>query len=322
LEADDPFRLTLLSSAELIPINKISSYTDAQPVYMQAKYDTRQTYHIFAAEQTASYYEEMLVNLNQGKRQLSDRVVLLLEDEDRLAQFLMLLAHGVIYRADVDSDGQTQSQWVMELPERRNVTNFWWLTMPADEPMLLNAVINFAVVQDDARSRSPQHTHTNPFGADDRYHEIMDFLKQAQREDAVPRIESDNLALKDPEVRKWLEAFLPPLDEDGNEVLEEYTDDDEKEFLKVAQLVARRDILADLSDFMKDELPHLEGIVRNENTQVESGTAHDARDNSQEEYDFYSVSALLLDKEIGKIDGRIERLYRRRIGDENPLGGR
>jgi adenosyl cobinamide kinase/adenosyl cobinamide phosphate guanylyltransferase len=317
LQSDDPFRLTLLSSAELIPIDAIESYTTAKPIYINAKYTSRQLYHIFPAEETATVYEEQLVRLNQAKRMLSDKVVLLLEDEARFSHFMFLLAHGVIYKADVDYEGQTQAQWVMQLPEQRGVNNFWWLTMPSENPSLLEALINFAIEQNDARARDPNQNYTNPIGT--RYDDVLSFLAQVQREDALPRIENDNLGLKNNTIREQLEAFLPPLDEDGNEVLDGYTEQDERAFLEVAELVARRDILDDLNGYMKNQLPELERIVKAEASQTNTSTSHEERDMRQEEFDFFSAAVLLLTNEIGKLDRRIERLYRRQIGDANPL---
>src|SRR5690606_3811049 len=102
----------------------------------------------------------------------------------------------------------------------------WWLTMPVDNPSLLEAMITYGILEEDIRGTLPVPLLKNPIP----YDLVLDYLRQARREDTLRRVDQDNLAIDhmdgdevvfDEDLRRWVEAFMPPIDpETGEEVLD------------------------------------------------------------------------------------------------------
>ncbi|NLF74561.1 MAG: hypothetical protein GX573_02590 [Chloroflexi bacterium] len=339
----NPFRLTVLSTAELIELRGIDAYDNCKARYDELPWDTRQTAHIFPAEVRAVEYEKELVRLKQTPRMLSDRVVLLLENESRFHDFLFLLAHGIIVKREVGGDGtHTNFAWFLRAPDpssRRGEIIDWWLTMPSDAPSLLEAMITYIVLEEDIRGTLPTPQLQNPIP----YDAVLSYLRQARREDTLRRVDQDNLAIKsmngdepvfDIELRRWVEAFMPPIDPDtGEEVLDGWDAaaflgsegngyDDSQRQLGVAELVVRHDMARELRQEFASDLPRLEAEVKRAGNNLIDGQAHDALRERQETYDLYTTAVLALDREIARLQQVIENRYEEKVRGKGRRLGR
>ena len=170
----------------------------------------------------------------------------------------------------------------------------------------------------------------------------MQQLKQARREDTERRVNDDNLAILevvrnasnepvgvdyDDELRRWIEAFMPPLVQDpttGQQVIDEsqWSDQQLAKFYEVAELVVRHDVLRELRERLFAQIPVVEKTntaVRREDaaeeaagearTQPLSAQAHDAARRRQEEIDLYSVAILMLDDEKENLRHAVQQEY-------------
>ncbi|MBN2303225.1 MAG: hypothetical protein JXQ72_02030, partial [Anaerolineae bacterium] len=336
-QCENPFRLTLLSTAELIELRGITAYDECRQRYDGLPWDTRQTAHIFPAEVRAIEYEKDLVSrLRQPRRLLSDRVVLLLEREPRFLDFLFLLAHRIVIRREEGGTGtRTNFAWVLRMPDpdpRRNEITDWYLTMPVALPSLLEAMITYVILEEDVRGTLPNPPLRNPIP----YDAVLAYLSQARRDDTLERVDNDNLALVptadgevtfDRELRTWVEAFMPPIDENGDPVLEGYDleaylgpegnrSGSNHRQLGVAELVVRHDMARELRDEMTAALPALQERLM-ANAALTDGAAHDEQRTRQEEYDLYTNAILALDREMSQLRSVLEARY-----DEKVRGGR
>ncbi len=322
----DPFRLTLISTAELVPLQEIKAYQDSMIPYMALPYNARRRHHIFPAEVHAVKYEEQLQSrLEQKKRLLEDRVILLLENEDRFREFLVLLAHNVIVFRDNPDGEHTEFLWLLQVPPERGqsvrIENLW-LSAPTQSttPSFIDPMITYVILEQDYRTHSGQGFHR-----DLPYRHIRQYLQQVYVSDTQSRVERDALALcvnpadpedvtYDQELRIWLEAFMPPLDEDGYEIRDDWTEDDDAEFKEMATFVVRHDVIRELVDRLRLQLPYLRADVEVAREALQSHQTHDEVTRAREEYDVCSVAVICLEEERERLRHIIEDRYNARVG--------
>ncbi len=325
MECSDPFRLTLLSAAELVMLEGITEYIKCKGPYQTLPFDARRQAHIFPAEVHTIEFEERIVkDLNQPRRLLTDRVALLLENETRFMEFLFLLAHNmVLYDQDTENETQVEHLWLLEAPpadERaraKNDMDLWWLTEPSQRPSLLDAMLTYITLSKDIRSFRPNAPMDKPIP----YDHILKFLERARAEDTATRIENDELAMNNEQIRRWLEeAFMPPIDEEGNDILDSWTDANEDAFLEFAQLVVRYDILQELATDLENELPRLQRDVDEASNNLDTGEKHDYLTSRLELYDIYSVAVIGLEREIDQIYTALKDRYQHKTHSKE--GGR
>ena len=342
LQCANPYRLTVLSTVELIGLQGIAAYDECRERYNSAPYDTRQTLHIFPAEVRAVPYEQNITQLQQPPRLFADRVVLLLENEDRFLDFLFLLAHGIVHKQEISQGARTQFHWVLSAPDpktsKKDVFKDWWLTMPTDnEPSLLEAMITYVLLEEDIRGLQPTPLLKDPIP----YGHILKYLDQARYEDTLERVEWDQLAIEgvdtsgkailDDELRTWVKAFMPPFDPDTGEGILEGWDqiaflgNDPSEThasnrqIGVAELVVRHDIARELREEFAAALPALLEQVKAMEGQVNTGKAHDELRLRQEDYDLHTISILALNKEMENLRQVIRKRYETKIGANRRL---
>ncbi len=320
VEGDDPFRVTLLSTADVIPLQDIQAYLRYREGYLKLPWDARQQTHVFPAEVHAVRYEEQLTRLKQSRRILSHRVGLLLEDEQTFLEFLLLLTHKIVVKRKDEANRQrTEFLWLLEAPSERREDHGrmknWYLTTSGDDPALLEAAITYCVLGDDVRSRRDKG-YTQPIP----YDHLLKYLEQAQKEDAAKRIERDALAIIpdpdgegyifDEELRVMIEAFMPPLDENEEPNYDEWSKEEENEFLDIATQVVRHDMLVDTSQYLESQLPDLKTkLDAAAEGQRQEGERHTIIAERQELYDFNTVAVLALQNEMQKLRNVIEDRY-------------
>lgn len=321
MECTDPYRLTLISAAELVPLEGIQAYMEYNAPYLRLPYDARQRTHIFPAEVRSALYEELVESvLEQPKRILQERVSFLLENEERFKEFLQLFAYGVVKRIPNPEDRSgAQKHFIYALvapsesSRRGEEMDIWWLTEAEAKPSLLNAMLTYVIREKDFRSFRQEGAIAKPIS----YRHILDYLKKVRDGDTAQRIKDDNLALKEAKLRKYLEyGFMPPVDDDGNEVTDDWTDADEDEFLEVASVIAMYDNLQKLSRALRKELPELEEVAQKSRTGYQTGQGHDAFVRHQEEYDLYSITIIALETEMDQNFAIVKDKYDRKVEDE------
>jgi hypothetical protein len=299
----DPFRLTLLSTAELIPMEGVSAYADCERKYWEIPYDTRQKNHIFPAEVHSVEYERDLTLLEQKPRILTDRVALLLEDEERFKQFLFLLTHRLIEQRET-GDRDIKFYWALLAPSpdprRRGQIEEWKLSDTTSEaPSLMEAAVRYIVVgrDYDNEARAVPYDH------------ILKALVAAQEADTADRIQRDEIALQDGELRGWYEQFLPPLDEQGQEDLSNWTEEDDRLYLDVSKLIVRHDMMQELVEDFKSYVRQLGMDAKEAQNKANNAQSHNEALLKQELYDLFSISTIALEKEIFKYRGLVKNRY-------------
>lgn len=311
----DPFRLTLLSTAELIPLEGLTAYDNCQEKYWEVPYDTRQKNHIFAAEVNVVDYERQLGRLKQTPRMLADRVTLLLEDNQQFMDFLFLLTHRMIEMQEVDT-GSIHYYWSLTVPHRdgryKGQTEEWRLSkQDSQRTSLMEAAIRYIVLGEDAENAAHRID----------YKHVINSLRLIQDVDTSDRIERDEIALNDTELREWYEAFLPPL-VDGAEDLSNWTDDDEEQYLNVARLIVRHDMMQELVAEMKASVDNFGAQARDAKQSADTGIAHDEAVRKQELYDLYSIAIIGLEQEIFKYRDLVHDRYLTRTKAKRGRTGR
>lgn len=135
----DPTTLAYLILDDGIEMRKIQAYTGAaqhylgQRAFSQGVEISRSINHIFTAEQRATLYD----GLENGQPKLvSPRVVMLLEDERLLSEFMLALALGVIRRGEDLNKKNNKThymlasvkKWFDKLGKLEEVTTNYWLS--------------------------------------------------------------------------------------------------------------------------------------------------------------------------------------------------
>jgi len=307
----DPFRLTVLSMVEAINMKNTNAYQECLKTYLDRPYDYRQLNHLFLAEINAVNYERRLMSLEQEKRLLQDRVVLLLENEADLLDFLVMLAFGVIKEPSYE-EGSTgvRYYYAVELPSKdrskQGQMEQWHITDVVNEPKLLDAAARYVLIGKDYRNED----RTIPKDEAGKY------LRYMQDVDLEDRVNRDDLALNDAELRGWLErAFMPPLDADGNNDLSNWTPEDDANFVKISRRIVIYDVLMGVVGYMREKLPQLKSRMKQIAIGMEDANLRiESELHAQEEYDFYTVAILALSDEAEKYRDNVRRDYNAKTG--------
>jgi hypothetical protein len=156
VNSEDRFKCSLIHTEELIALNTVKGFTDAHKDYVGysgervIKAANRRILHAFPAEVNAVSYEDRLSELNQSRRQFSDKVTLQLERKDHLRDFLFCMVYKLIARHTYDEGGTTYSVWRLAFPTDEGKTEEWYLTKPVTaSPSLLEAIANFNYIGKD-----------------------------------------------------------------------------------------------------------------------------------------------------------------------------
>jgi hypothetical protein len=284
--SDDPFRLTLASMAELLPLNRIRAYDKYIGPYMNKASSIRPQLHIFPAEVRAVQYEDQLSRLNQSRRMISNRVLVLLEDINRFREFLLLMAHRIIVE-ERDYLNQRDVNYVYFLitpskdyPEDEQAVDEWWLTKPSAEPSLLEALTTYIFREEDYGKR----THQEDYRYRIDYEHVQQHLLNVRQYDTDQRLAAgiqENLGLYKPEMCRWLVKY-----QQGS-----------PRFNALTRIIVEYDILQALKEWMQDDqLPQIQERLKTVSQTAPDQQAVDraAYEANVDLYDLYSVAILVL----------------------------
>lgn len=261
---DDRFRLMMVNMVELLPMNRINIYEDYKGEYMRQREGTRSMLHVFPAEVQSVKYEDRLVRaLNQSNRIISDKIAILLEDIDRLRDFLMLMAHGII-KSQRDNKNQKDTHYVYMLttpaqnPISGNNADVWWLTEPSPEPKLIEAMLTYLFRKKDHGMKK----HINGYEFPIDYQWVEKHLLNMRQHQTNENIQAGPDAFFQP-VSSWLMEMEP----------------NSPRFLALARTATEYMALEGLHNWMKDQI---------------SGALDPEKD--KEEYDLYSICVLVINE--------------------------
>lgn len=348
LECDDPFRLTVVSGAEVIPVNSVKAYVENRSDYLRLVKDIRKVTHIFPEEVRAVDYEEMLPTLDGQKRRVLDSAMVdVIGDEKRLRQFLYLMAYNVIKRYSLEGQGnEVQFYFALDM-EAKNYRDememrHYWLIELANNPSFLEAARTYILRKKDIREFRSVDIHNEDLPD---YAAVGDYLRKIREQVAEQRIDKDELALSpeklndakfnpetdhpfDEELRLWIEYFMPPPVELQDEETGEWYDgfdwgalspEAATHFMQVAEMVVQHDVLNVFRYNLEQSLPALgrkkdqmNARMRQQNTSDSSGAgelSHDDVTNAVAEYDFYSVAVLALRNQISNLRRKVKDFY-------------
>lgn len=116
VESDDPFKLTIFRSDDMIRPDDFVAWEECKEAYEQLIHDEPEQailLQAFPPEVTAAKYERKLEELSQKWRIFHPKVVMLLEDEKRLRMFLKALAYGFIRNASDESSPHPHYELVL-----------------------------------------------------------------------------------------------------------------------------------------------------------------------------------------------------------------
>lgn len=306
----DSFRLTLLQTLELLPMNATRSYQDGRAKYMGLPYDTRQKNHIFPAEVHAIDYERRFSELEQRPRILTDRVALLLENEERFLQFLVLLTYRLIVQRERDEGQLISRYWALRArtqdPNRDHLEE-WMLTAPSREaPSLLDAAISFVIRGHDISNSARRIP----------YDHIMDYLNLVIEHNTAKRIQENDIGRESVKMKQQLVDFSPPKLDNGEEDLRNWTEDDDEAFIEVAQFIARYDMLYELVREFSGYLDRLESEAQAAESSASDGQTHDDALRKKELLDMFTVSVIGLKREAEKLAMLVDDRHAKRIGED------
>lgn len=336
LDCDDPFRLTLISGAEVVPIGKVAAYLDNKSDYMRLVKDARKVMHIFPAEVSIVDLEERLPTLRgQKRRVINVAIVDLFEHRSRLRQFLYLVAYGIVRRFSIQHEGESAFYWGLEVPStavRGKGNEIIWLTEPSPDPHFLGAARTYVLLKKDIRSFRQQGAYDTDIPDSGK---IEDYLKEVRQNECQKRIANDSLAYDihkiragydpekdhpfDAELRQWIEAFMPPLalfrDEDTDEEFEDFdwedfTPEAKAEFEEVAEIVVQHDTLDELAFDLEAHLPERRLRLDTQRQSHATDLGHEDVSRAEAEYDFFSVAVLELEEQLQVLRKTIRARYR------------
>lgn len=155
LPGDDRFRLTVVCMDEIILLSALTTHKEAENAYLRAATGERERYHIFPAEvQSVQYEDQFPTVLQQSRRTISSRVAVMLENIERFREFHALMAHQII-ALDRDYRDKAETNFVYFLttnpvdPDSPYDSEEWWLTRPARNPSLLEAMTTYLFREED-----------------------------------------------------------------------------------------------------------------------------------------------------------------------------
>ena len=309
----DRFRMTYIATAELIALESMDAYNDALQEYLRVPWDTRQKNHIFPAEVNAVPYEEKLKLTDYfphpDPRLLSDRVRLLMENEDLFTEFMFLMVYKIVGKLEEDTGTTVAEYYVLRAPYESGRDGFdvWELTPHENTPSLLDAAISFVVNKYDYRNAN----RAIPINYIHRY------LEAVQEHDTSNRLQSGDLAAYDKDLYEILQRFSPP--EDPNAPWSQQDDDD---YIEMAMLVARYDTVYELlweyegttNRQPVSKLEQLKQAAQSSRETAQDGQAHDYAQKQGELYDMYSAMIIRLKDELQKYKQQIIRRDDQKFG--------
>jgi len=292
-ETEDPFRLTLVSTVELLPMTELNAYKAMRAEYMNQQANLRPQLHVLPAEVHAVELEDRLTReLNQTRRTFSDRVVVLVEDLGRFQNFLSLMAHKVIIEdKDYLDKMNTNFVYFLVLPSKDNPnqTEDWWLTKPSGEPSLLEAMTTYIFRGEDfgRKVHSAGYTSEIPYGR------VAEHLLAARRYDTTERINEgpDAVGLYRTEMRDWLNRLA---DQSGA---------GSPQFNALAASVVEHDVLYEFKYWLQTtELPRIEAGREAAQTANADGQGANRAvvENYKDLFDLYSMAILMLNEMLEK----------------------
>jgi hypothetical protein len=284
---DDPYRLTLVSMTELIPFDSISDYRMGRMPYMNKPSSERPLLHIFPAEvRVVSYEDRLTSSLKQERRQLSNRVAVLLEDIERFKDFLSLMAHRIIIE-DRDSVDQKSTNFVYYLltpsidnPDEEGAVSEWWLTKPSLNPSLLEAMTTYIFREEDWGLR----VHNSGYRFTIDYQHVTDYLVQVRQMDTDERLNAgaaQYIGVYSPQMKQWLSRFPEASAKYG----------------QMARIIVEYDVMKEFEEYLLGELKKAEDVRQNVPVaQAGQGQQQDMRavEAAQDIYDLYSVAVIVL----------------------------
>jgi hypothetical protein len=194
IRAADRFKCSLIYTMDLIPIEGTRSFMDAEGDYLRWRGtgaiagSGREILHLFPAEVNAVKYEQRAVTeLEYPPFLLDDKVVLQLENIERLKQFASCLAFGLINVGSQTIGGQPQTFYRLVLPEEEvgfrkrlpSVEIHLTKAVTGEHPNLLEAVDTFNYICKDVR----EHTLERPID----YERVKGALETVRQERAAQR---------------------------------------------------------------------------------------------------------------------------------------
>lgn len=308
----DAFRMTYIATAELVALESMKAYSDGKDKYESIPFDTRQKNHIFPAEVNAVPYEEKLKSqdyFNQpDARLLSDRVRLLLENEDLFTEFMFHMIYNIVGKLEEDTGTTVSEYYVMRAPfeSGRDGFDVWELTAHEDQPSLLDAAVSFVISQHDYRNENRkipiEYLHA--------------YLETVMEHDTANRLHSGDLAAYNNDLYDILLAFSPPEDEN-----EPWSQRDDADYVDIAKLIARYDTVYELlweyegttDEYPKSKLDLLKASATATRSSAKDGKSHDFAQKQRELYDFYSIAIIRLKDELQKYKQQIVRRYERKF---------
>ncbi len=247
LSGDDRFRMSVVSMAELLPINRLDSYHSAETSYRQASTIERQYYHIFPAEvQVVPYEDQLNSQLKQARRWISDRVSILLEDIQLFREFHSLMAHSVIAmdRDTRNERGETLFTYYLTTspvdPTSAIDVEEWWLTKPHSDPSLLDAMYTYVFRGEDIGQKEYDSYYTNRID----YNHVRTYLKAVKEEDTLTRLDN-------------YEEEIAIFNQDLFDLIDQFEEDSE-EFNVLARQIVQHDVLKEHEEFLHKSLKQAE----------------------------------------------------------------
>jgi len=284
---DDPYRLTVVSMTELIPFDSVSDYRTGKDPYMNKPSSERPLLHIFPAEVRVVQYEDRLTrDLRQERRQLSNRVAVLLEDIDRFRDFLSLMAHRIITE-DRDNLDNKNTNFVyylvtpsIENPQDSTVTSEWWLTQPSPNPSLLEAMTTYIFREEDWGLRA----HNSGYRYSIDYQHITNYLLNVRQMDTDERVAAgadQYVGVYNPIMQGWLNKYPSNSQKYG----------------QMARIIVEYDVMKEFEEFLRGELTKADAKRRE--APIAAGIQGQQQDMRSQEaaqdiYDLYSVSLIVL----------------------------
>jgi hypothetical protein len=288
--SDNPFRLTLVSMVEMVPIDRVNAYVNAKSAYENAPGSERPLLHVFPAEVRVVSYEDQLQRLNQGRRLLSNRVLVLLEDIKRFRDFLALMAHRIIAE-DKDYIDQKDNNFVYFLttpskaePHNPDKVDEWWLTEPGPNPSLLDAMTTYIFRQEDIGRKKHEPDYVFPID----YPHVQQHLLNVRQFDTDERIAAgyqQTIGLWRPEMNGWLKDY------------ENKFGITSPQFRALARITVEYDVLREFAEWLeKEQLPVITQERERVHQQLAQGQLPNRllEDEMNDQYDLYSLALLVL----------------------------
>lgn len=276
ISGDDAFRITLVSTRELIPLDATDAFTSGVGDYMTESTETRQTLHVFPAEVNAVVYEDRLpTQLRKQKRMFTPHVTTLVEDIESFRLFLQLMAHRVVFE-DRNPTNPTNPEFVyfLAIEDANGNLDFEetiWLTKPAPEPSLMDAMYAFIVKKKDmGRMNREQFID---------FDKVKAQLDRTRQRDTNLRLESgadEYIGVYESKMYDWMVQYQA-----GS-----------AEYNALARSIVEYDVLRQFDDeYLAPKLNELESAAAQ---RKKSGTAVDQDEAERDLIDMYTMARLVL----------------------------